>query len=59
MSTSPRVWKTAAAVISMLMLIRPAIVIAITTSTSSKRKIFLRASGVTPTIRRCVSAECR
>ena len=41
-------WKTAAAVISMLMLIRPAIERAITTSTSSNRKIFLRASSVAP-----------
>ena len=58
-SCNPLVWKTAADVASIAMLIAPAMPIAIMTSISSKRKILRRASSSTPTIRRCVSAECR
>ena len=48
-----------AAITSMLMLTTPAIPIAITTSTSSNRKIRRFSSSVVPTTRCCVSAECR
>ena len=58
-SVSPLSWNTAAAVMSMLMLTSPAMLIAITTSTSSKRKIRRFSSSVAPTTRCCVSAECR
>ena len=56
---SPRLWNTAAAMISIDMLIRPAMVIAMITSMRSKRKILRRSSSVRPTTRRWVSAECR
>ena len=42
----PREWKTPAAMISIAMLTSPAIVIAITTSICSKRKMRLRSLGV-------------
>ena len=55
----PLAWKTPAAVISIAMLTSPAMVMAITTSTRSNRKIRRRWSSVRPTTRRWVSAECR
>ena len=48
-----------AAMISIAMLTRPAIVIAMTTSICSKRKMRLRSLASAPTTRRCVSDECR
>ena len=56
----PLAWKTPAAMISIAMLTSPAIVMAITTSMRSNRKIapalLVRSRRRT---RRCVSAECR
>ena len=55
----PPPWKRAEAMMSMLAFIVPAMVKAITTSMSSKRKIFFLSPSVLPTTLRWVSAECK
>ena len=58
-SVRPRLWNAAAATISIDMLTRPAIDIAITTSMRSKRISRRRSSSLRPLARGFVSAECR
>src|SRR6266851_2769325 len=56
---TPRPWKTAAAMVSMAMLISPARPMAMITSHFSKLKIFSCSASVAPTTRLCVRAECK
>ena len=59
MPTRPLSWKRAAAMIIIERLTAPASAIAITTSIRSKREDLAPLLSSRPTIRRCVSAECR